>query len=88
MCLVFVMLLRLLIASLWSPEGKGLTSWLLFVMHCDFVTFTCVILGQVRYVIVSIHDSSCLSYFLFWILKQLTPLHTVERFWLTNMLCQ
>ena len=32
LCLVFVMLLRLFIASLWSPEGKGLTSWLLFVM--------------------------------------------------------
>ena len=23
---------RLFIAALWSPEGKGLTSWLLFVM--------------------------------------------------------
>ena len=30
--LVFVMLSRLFIAALWSPEGKGLTSWLLFVM--------------------------------------------------------
>ena len=27
-CLVFVML----IDALWSPAGKGLTSWLLFVM--------------------------------------------------------
>ena len=26
LCLVFVMLLRLFIAALWSPEGKGLTS--------------------------------------------------------------
>ena len=32
LCLVFVMLLRLFIAALWSPEGNGLTSWLLFVM--------------------------------------------------------
>ena len=32
LCLVFAMLLRLFIAALWSPEGKGLTSWLLFVM--------------------------------------------------------
>ena len=32
LCLVFVMLLRLFIAALWSPEGKGLTTWLLFVM--------------------------------------------------------
>ena len=46
--LVFVMLSRLFIAALWSPAGKGLTSWLLFVMsNCDFVTFPCSILGQV-----------------------------------------
>ena len=32
LCLVFVMLLRLFIAALWSPEMKGLTFWLLFVM--------------------------------------------------------
>ena len=32
LCLVFVMLSRLFIAALWTPEGKGLTSWLLFVM--------------------------------------------------------
>ena len=32
LCLVFVMLARLFIAALWSPEGKGLTSWLLFVL--------------------------------------------------------
>ena len=32
LCLVFVMLSRLFIAAVWSPEGKGLTSWLLFVM--------------------------------------------------------
>ena len=32
LCLVFVMLSRLFIAALWSPEGKGLTSWTLFVM--------------------------------------------------------
>ena len=48
LCLVFVMLSRLLIAALWSPAGKGLSSWLLFVMsNCDFVTFLCGILGQV-----------------------------------------
>ena len=32
LCLVFVKLSRLFIAALWSPEGKGLTSWLLFVV--------------------------------------------------------
>ena len=51
LCIVFVMLSRLLIAVLWSPAGKGLTSWLLFVMsnvtNCDFVTFPCRVLGQV-----------------------------------------
>ena len=32
LCLVFAMLSRLFIAALWSPEGKELTSWLLFIM--------------------------------------------------------
>ena len=27
----FVMLSHLFVAALWSPEGKGLTSWLMFV---------------------------------------------------------
>ena len=40
--LVFFMLSRLFIAALWSPAGKGLTSWFLFVMfNCVFVTFPC-----------------------------------------------
>ena len=37
--LVFVMLSCLFFAALWSPEGKGLTSWLLFVISvviCNF----------------------------------------------------
>ena len=64
LCLVFVMLSRLFFDALWSPAGKGLTSWLLFVMsNCDFVTFPFGILGQVWYLIVSIPDPSCLSYF-------------------------
>ena len=33
------MLSRLLIAALWSPAGKGLTSWLLFVMLNCFCHF-------------------------------------------------
>ena len=32
LCLVFVILLRLFIAALWSPEGKGLTPWILLVI--------------------------------------------------------
>ena len=48
LCLVFVMFSRLFIAALWSPAGKRLTSWLLFVMlNCVSVTFPCGILGQV-----------------------------------------
>ena len=31
LCLMFGMLFCLSIAALWSPEGKGPTSWLLFV---------------------------------------------------------
>ena len=51
------MLSHLFIAALWSPAGKGLTSWFLFVMSsCDFVTFPCGILGQVWYLIVLIPD--------------------------------
>ena len=64
LCLVFVMLLRLFIAALWSPAGKGLTSWLSVVMfNCVFVTFPCGILGQVWYLIVLIPDLCRLSNF-------------------------
>ena len=64
LCLVFFMLLRLFIAALWSPAGKRLTSWLLFVMfNCVFVTFPCGILCQVCYLIVSIPDLCHLSHF-------------------------
>ena len=64
LCLVFVMLSCLFIAALWSPEGKELTSWLLFVMFfCDFVTFPFGIRGKVWFLVVSIPDPCCLSYF-------------------------
>ena len=34
---------RLFICSLWSPAGKGLASWLSFVVfNCEFVTFPLV----------------------------------------------
>ena len=47
-------------------EGKGLTSWLLFVIFCViFCTFPFGIMGQVWYLIVSIPDYCCLSYFVF-----------------------
>ena len=58
------MLSRLFIVALWSPEGKGLTSWLLFVMFIvNFVTFLFDSLGQVGILIVSIPNPCCLSYF-------------------------
>ena len=64
LCLVFVMLSRLFIAALWSPAGKGLTSWFSFVMfNCVFVTFPCGILGHVWYLIVLFPDICYLSYF-------------------------
>ena len=34
---------HLFICALWSPAGKGLTSWLSIVMsNCEFVTFSLV----------------------------------------------
>ena len=64
LCLVFVMLSCLFIAALWSPAGKGLTSWILFVMFgCTLVTFQCGVLGRVWYLIVLIIDLCPLSYF-------------------------
>ena len=49
-CLVFAICLcgRLFICALWSSAGKGLTSWLSFVVsNCEFVTFSLV--SWVRY---------------------------------------
>ena len=46
--------------------GKGLTSWLSFVMYnFVFVAFPCDILGHVWYLILSIPDLCHLSYFEF-----------------------
>ena len=58
------MLSRLLIAALWSPAGKGLTSWPLFVMfNCVLSLSHVVSLGQVWHLIVSIPDLCRLSYY-------------------------
>ena len=56
---------RLFICALWSPAGKGLTSWLSFMVYnCEFVTFQLVsLVGQAWYLIVSIHDLCTLTYF-------------------------
>ena len=62
LCLVFFMLLRLFSAALWSPAGKGLTSWLsLVIFNRVFVTFPCGMLGQVWYLIVMTPDYCCLT---------------------------
>ena len=50
------------ICALWSPAGKGLPSWLSFVVsNCEFVTFPLV--SWVKYLIVSIPDLCTLTYF-------------------------
>ena len=54
---------RLFICALWSPAGKGLTSWLSFVVsNCEFVTFP-LELVWVWYLIVSTPDLCTLTYF-------------------------
>ena len=54
----------LFICALWSPAGKGLTSWLSFVVSTGVCHFPIGILGQVWYLIVSIPDLFCsLTYF-------------------------
>ena len=62
LCLVFLMLWRLFIVALWSPAGKGLTSWLLLVMFIVFLLLSHPgILDQVWYSIVSFPDLCHLS---------------------------
>ena len=61
-CIVFFMFSRRLIAALMSPAGKGLTSWLSFVvLICMFNTFPFGILGQMWYLMVLIPDLCPLS---------------------------
>ena len=61
---MFDRLSHLSIAALWSPAGKGLISWLSFVMlNCVFFTFPCGFLSHVWQLVVSIPDLCRLSYF-------------------------
>ena len=64
-CQVFAMsLCASVICPLWSPAGKGLTSWLSFVVsNYEFCHFPIGILGQVWYLIVSIPDFCTLTNF-------------------------
>ena len=42
LCLLYLFA-RLFICAMWSPAGKGPTSWLSFVVsNCEFVTFPLV----------------------------------------------
>ena len=55
---------RLFMCALWSPAGKGLTSWLTFVVsNCAFCHFPIGILGQMWDLIESIPDLCTLTYF-------------------------
>ena len=55
---------RLFICALWSPAGKGLTSWLSFVVSTVCLSLSPVgILGQVWYLTVSIPDLCTLTDF-------------------------
>ena len=66
---------RLCIVALWSPAGKGLTSWLSFVLYnCVFFYFPIGILGQVWYLIVSIPDLYHFSYVCRFLNMQITYL--------------
>ena len=58
LCLVFLMLSCLFIAALWSPAGKGLTSWLFLVMFIVFLSLFHVVFC----LIVSFPDLCRLSY--------------------------
>ena len=63
--------------ALWSPAGKGLTSWLSFVMfNCVSVTFPSGILSQVWYLIVSFPDLCQRSYFHYYIQEHRVSLST------------
>ena len=85
LCFCFVLCLlclcaRLFICALWSPAGKGLTSWLSFVVYnCEFPIG---ILGQVWYLIVSIPDLCTLITFirpLLGLASPLIPSHTFTK---------
>ena len=62
-CLVFAMFCaRLFICASWSPAGKGLTSWLSFVVS-SVCHFPIGILGRVWCLILSIPDLCNFTYF-------------------------
>ena len=63
-CLVFAMsLCASVICALWSPAGKGLTSWLSFVVSTVSLSLSHWYPGSGVVLIVSIPDLCTLTYF-------------------------
>ena len=63
LCLLYLCA-RLFICALWSPAGKGLTSWLSFVVsNCEFVTFPLVSWVRCGTWLLSIPDLCTLTYY-------------------------
>ena len=63
-CLVFAMFCaRLFICAFWSPAGKGLTSWLSFVVSSVSLSLSHWYPGRVWYLIVSIPDLCTITYY-------------------------
>ena len=60
---MIVMLSRLFIAARERADLMSLVCDVVCDVYCDFVTFPFGILGQVWYLIVSILDPCCFSYF-------------------------
>ena len=63
-CLVLAMFCaRLFICALWSPAGKGLTSWLSFVVSTVSLSLSHWYSGSGVDLVVSIPDLCTLTYF-------------------------
>ena len=67
---------RLFICALWSPAGKGLTSWDSFVVSAVSLSLSIGILGQVWYLIVSIPNLCTLTYFTYFNILVYYIIHT------------
>ena len=65
------MLSRLFIAALWSPAGRGLTSWLLLVMFIVFLFFPMWYPGLAADMDLSFPGLHRLSYFTMYCLASL-----------------
>ena len=80
---------RLFICASWSPAGKGLTSWLSFVVsYCEFVAFPIGNLGQVWYLIVSIPNLCTLTYFELVLWHMYEYVVRTQKFHLTRLVRQ